>query len=190
MSEFEDDLDGGDGTTDGDDGAPAKDPSNTSGDPKSTDKRVSDLQSKADKETARANKAEAALKRFQDAMKDPDAEGGKPPVSAGSDMATNAILEMARMFAVQQNPKLAEYGLSASDLNGSSPSEIAQSAAALVARFEKIETQARNKVLAANGLAPEIDSAASELPPARDFSKMSKEDFEKVMASALNGRGA
>jgi hypothetical protein len=95
---------------------------------------------------------------------------------------------MARMFAVQQNPKLSEYGLSASDLTGSTPSEIAQSAAALIARFEKIETTVRNKVLAANGLAPEVDAGAPPPSKAKDFSKMSSEDFKKVMDEAMSRR--
>ena len=101
-------------------------------------------------------------------------------------MANDAVLDMARMFAVQQTPKLAEYGLTASDLTGNTPSEIAQSAADHVARFEKIETKVRNKVLAENGMAPEIDAGSPPSPP-RDFSKMSKEDFQKVMDEALKG---
>ena len=50
---------------------------------------------------------------------------------------------------------------------------------------EKIETQVRNKVLADNGLTLEVDAGA---PPAqtRDYSKMSSEDFKKVMDAAMN----
>ena len=163
------------------DGAP-KDPSTDSKDPKSSDKRVRDLQSKADQETARANKAEAKLKAMLEAAADRDAGGGSAPVPGD---ASGALLDMARMFAVQQNPKLAEYGVSMSDLSGSTPREIAQSAAEQVARFEKLETQVRNKVLAANGLAPEVGGDIAPAP-SRDFSKMSSEDFKKVMDAALN----
>ena len=146
--------------------------------PKSPDKRISELQSRADKETARANKAEARLKALQETMQAPDPDVRNP---VSGDAASDAILDMARIFAVQQNPKLAEYGLSASDLSGSTPSEVARAAAELVARFEKIETQARNKVLAQNGLSPEVD-AGTPPPPTRDYSAMSKEDFDKVLA--------
>jgi type III secretion system FlhB-like substrate exporter len=186
MSDLSDNLfDGDGGDTDADDGAPSGDLSTASKDPKSTDKRVSDLQSKADKETARANKAEARLKALQVAMEDKGAEtGSAPPASAAGDLG-GAILDMARMFAVQQNPKLAEFGLSSADLTGSTPSEIAQSAAALIARFDKIETQIRNKVLADNGLTPDI-SAGTPPDPKRDYSKMGAEDFKKVVDAALN----
>jgi hypothetical protein len=90
------------------------------------------------------------------------------------------------MFAVQQNPKLAEYGLTGDDLTGSTPREIAESAALLIARFEKVETQVRNKLLAENGLAPEL-SGGNKLPPDRDFSAMSSEDFKKLMDAAMTG---
>lgn len=149
---------------------------------KSTDKRVSDLQSKADKETARANKAEAQLKRLLAVAKEPDAEDSTE-APLGTPTADGYVLEMARMFTVQANPRLAEYGLSEADLSGSTPGEIAQSAAQLIARFEKVETRVRNKVLAENGLAPEIDGAPSSKPVTRDFSKMSSEDFKKFVDS-------
>lgn len=190
MPELKDDLfDGDEGDGSEGDGAPDGDPSKKDKDPKSTEKRISDLQSAKDKETARANKLQKQLDAIVLASKDDDAEGGKAPAaSAGTDAATNAILEMAKMFAVQQHPKLSEFGLSASDLTGSTPGEIAQSAAALVARFEKIETQVKNKVLADNGLAPEIEAGTPTPTKARDFTNMSKEDFKKVMDAALAGR--
>lgn len=189
-NELEDDLlDGDDGDDLNDDGAPEGDPSKTGKTQKSPDKRISDLQSKADKQEARANKAESALKRLQEAMKEPDAEEGKPPAgNPVADAATLAILDMAKMFAVQQHPRLAEFGLSAADLTGSTPSEVAQSAAALVTRFEKIETQVKNKVLAENGFAPEIDAGAPAPTKAKDFSKMSSEDFKKTLEAALAAR--
>lgn len=187
MSDLNDDLFGDEDDALETDGDP-KDPSAKSADPKSTDKRISDLQSKADKETARANKAEARLKAVLEAEGN-GAETGKSPVaqSTVTDAATLAVLDMARMFAVQQYPKLAEYGVGAADLNGATPGEIAQSAAALVARYEKIETRARNKVLAENGFAPEIEAGAKAVPT-RDFSAMPKEDFDKILNAALGRR--
>lgn len=185
MPDYLDDLLDDESNKSEDDGDPEKDPPPKDGDSKSTDKRVSDLQSKADKETARANKAEATVKRLIEAAKDPDTEESKPKAQASGDAQLDVILDMARMFTVQQHPKLAEFGLVASDLIGSTPAEIAASAAALITRFEKIETQVRNKVLAANGLAPEIESAAPSSDPKRDFSKMSSDDFKKVMEAAM-----
>lgn len=168
-----------------DDGAPSEDPSPSVSVPKSTDKRVRDLQSKADTETARANKAEARLKSLEAAMKDTSAEGSaKSPV--GDDAGMAIVLDMARMFAFQQNPKLSEYGISAADLGGGTPSEIAQYATDLIARFEKIETQVRNKVLSENGIAPILDSGTPP-PPSRDFSKMSSEDFNKLVEATMRG---
>ena len=163
--------------------APKGDPSTPPTDPKSSDKRVRDLQSKADQETARANKAEARLKAILAASEDKDVRAPAP--SAGLDVSS-ALTDMAKMFAVQQNPKLAEYGLTAEDLTGSTPAEIARSAADLVARFEKLETRVKNKVLADNGLAPEISGGDSS-PQPRDYSKMSAEDFKKVMEAAMRG---
>jgi hypothetical protein len=186
MPDFMDDLLGDSGEPGEDDGAPEQDPSAPPKEPKSTDKRISDLQSARDKETARANKAEAKLKALLavDAGDAGDTDRQSAPAGGSTE---SAILEMARMFAVQQNPKLAEYGLSERDLVGNSPSEISRSAADLIARFEKIETQVRNKVLAANGLAPELDGTAVPTPD-RDFSKMSSEDFKKIMDAAMQGR--
>jgi len=169
------------GDTESDDGDSEESPSTTPKSPKSTDKRISDLQSARDKETARANKAEAALAKVVAAAAGRTAEESTP--SGGGD---SPMIEMARMFAVQQNPKLAEYGLTEADLTGSTPREIAKSAADLIARFEKIETQVRNKVLADNGLAPELDASATRSPD-RDFSKMSSEDFKKIMDAAMRG---
>ena len=45
----------------------------------------------------------------------------------------------------------------------------------------------RNKILADNGLAPEIANAAPTGKP-RDYTNMSAEDFKKVMDEALNRR--
>jgi len=56
----------------------------------------------------------------------------------------------------------------------------------LVARFEKVETQVKNKVLAENGLAPAIEGDKAPSKP-RDFSTMSSEDFKKVMEAAMRG---
>jgi len=164
------------------DSAPSKGEGESEGDEasKSSDKRVRDLQSKADKETARANKAETRLKALETALKEGDPEVEKPPASTGADV----ILDMARMFAVQQNPKLAEYGLTATDLTGGTPTEIAANAASLVARYEKLETQIRNKVLAANGLAPEIEGE-TQTQSKQDFSKMSTEDFNKLVEQTM-----
>lgn len=155
-------------------------------DPKS-DKRIRDFQAKADAETARANKAEKRLAALEAAMKETGAEDGKPPAKADGDGSQDIILDMARMFAFQQNPRLAEYGLTAADLNGATPNAIAEHATELIERFEKIETRVKNKVLADQGLAPEVD-AGSPPASARDFSKMPTADFEKVMNEALNKR--
>lgn len=190
MSDTDNDLFDGDGGDDSsDDDALSGDSSKSGKDPKSTDKRISDLQSKADKETARANKAETQLNRLLAAAKDPDDAGeGKGSSSGAPDAATTVMIDMAKMFVFQQHPKLAEYGLSTSDLNGSNPGEIAQSAAGLVARFEKIETQARNKVLADNGLAPELAADQTVSKKQVDYSKMSAEDFKKTLDAAMAGR--
>jgi hypothetical protein len=174
-------LDEDEGEESGDDSGSGGAESGAGGDPKSSEKRISDLQSKADKETARANKAETELARLKSALADEDAGAGAPPPSGGAPAGDATVLDMARMFVYAQHPKLEEYGVPASDLTGSNPNEIAQSAADLAAQVEKIETKARNKMLAENGMAPEIDGG-SPPPPPRDFSKMSSEDFAKLMA--------
>jgi hypothetical protein len=172
-------LDEDEGDESSDDSGSDGDESSEDKGPKSSEKRVRDLQSLADKETARANKAEKERDRFKAALLDSGAEGS-PPADAGG-AQDSATLDMARMFVFQQHPKLAEYGLSEADLTGSTPGDIARSAADQVARLERVETKARNKLLAENGMAPEVDGG-SPPPPARDFSKMSSEDFKKLMA--------
>ena len=47
--------------------------------------------------------------------------------------------------------------------------------------------RARNKLLAESGQAPEIDAGAPA-PPPRDFSKMSKEDFNKLVDETMGKR--
>jgi|WetSurMetagenome_2_1015567.scaffolds.fasta_scaffold533947_2 hypothetical protein len=175
--EEKDDLDSSDSAPEGDLSAKPKDP-------KSSDKRISDLQSARDKETARANKAEARLNALLAAAADKDAEVGKPAPPAGD--ANSVVLDMARMFTAQRFPKLAEIGLSPEDLTGNTPSEIAKFAADQIARYEKIETQIRNKVLADNGLAPEVDAGTPA--PDRDFANMSSEEFKKIMDAAMRGQ--
>lgn len=151
-----------------------------------SDKRVKDFQSKADAAEARANKAEARLKTLESAFKVDNSDDSKPPKS-GNASTDSAIIDMARMFAYQQNPKLADYGVEMSDISGSTPSEIARNATDIVARFEKIETKARNKVLAEQGLAPEI-SGGETSSPKRDFSTMPKKDFDAFVEAAMKGQ--
>lgn len=188
MSVLDDDLlDGDDGDESLDDGAESPSPSDK--DLKSTEKRVTDLQSKMDKETARANKAEKTLLILQETMKGDDTEESNSGSRDSESNQDSVVLDMARMFALQQHPILSEYGISVADLTGSTPSEIAQTATELEARFAKIETQVRNKVLADNGMSPEIDAGdKSKNRSSRDFSKMSSEDFNKVLTEVLAAR--
>ncbi len=174
-----DDLLDGDEDESADDSGSEESESDADEKSKSSDKRIRDLQSAKDKETARANKAESENQRLRAALTSGDAGAGAPP--AGGAAADEQVLDMARMFVYQQHPKLEEYGIAATDLTGSSPTEIAQSAAAAVARLDKLETKARNKVLADNGMAPEV-YGGNPPPPPRDYSKMSKEEFDKVLA--------
>lgn len=151
---------------------------------KSTDKRVSDLQSKFDKETARANKLQKQLDALTAAEKEDGTEARKS-LSGGNASTDNGVLDVARMLAYQTNPKLADYGVAMSDLNGSTAAEIVANAAALVAQFEKVETRIKNKVLADNGLAPDISDTPP--PPKRDIANMSSEDFTKLYEAAMRG---
>lgn len=192
MPELDDELDLNTETDDGGDDS-SDDSAGESGEskgdktPKSSDKRVSDLQSKADKETARANKAEKRLQALEAALKDSDSDGGKENPKRADASTDPQILEMAQMFAYQQHPRLEEFGVEMSDITGSTPSEVAKNAAALVARFEKIETIARNKVLAEQGLAPELSNDLPATRKSRDFNSMPAEDFEKIVERALRG---
>lgn len=185
IDDFNEDND--DGANGSDDSASVEKPdeSKTPKTPKS-DKRVTDLQSKADQETARANKLQKQLDAIAAATKEPGSDGGNEanPSNASVDPA---IIDMARMFAYQQNPRLADYGVEMSDISGSTPSEVAKNAAELVARFEKIETIARNKVLAEQGLAPEITSSGTPSVK-RNFETMPKEDFDKFVDAAMKGQ--
>ena len=174
----DEELDDGDSATGGESTEP-KEPS------KPSDKRISDLQSAKDKETARANKLQKQLDDIAAAAKGNGAEDSKPP-SGGESFIDNGMLDVARMFAYQQNPKLSEYGIGMSDLAGSTPGEITANATALVAQFQKVETQIRNKVLADNNLSPELSDAPP--PQKRDYSKMKSEDFNKLVEDAMAGR--
>lgn len=137
------------------------------------DKRVRDLQSKADAETARANKAEAALK----ALKQGESGNG------GNDPATQALMTELREASLDavfgEFPELRDYGIDRSLIEGTTRSELRGNAASLVGLIKKVETKARNKVLAENGIAAPTSGTRVQKPV--DYASMSDEDFKKLL---------
>jgi hypothetical protein len=145
-------------------------------DPKKTtsDKRIRDLQSKADAETARANKAEAALKNLK--------QGGS---GSGSDPATQALMAELREASLDavygEFPVLRDYGIDRSLIEGTTRTELRGNAASLVGLIKSVETKARNKVLAENGLS--APSTGGKVQKPVDYASMSDEAFEKLLKS-------
>lgn len=137
------------------------------------DKRVRDLQSKADAETARANKAEAALKALK--------QGGSG--SGSNDPATQALMTELREASLDavfgEFPELRDYGIDRSLIEGTTRAELRGNAASLVGLIKKVETKARNKVLAENGLSAPTTGGKVQKPV--DYASMSDEDFKKLL---------
>lgn len=152
-------------TDESDDEAPKLDPK--------TQKRLSDLQSKADAADARASKAEKALNALNKG-----GEGSKDPV-------TQALMQELREASLDavwgEFPELKKYGIDRSLVEGSTRAEMRESATSIVGLVKTVATKVRNQTLADNGLSAE-PSSSNRTPP-KDYSTMSDEDFEKVLAS-------
>jgi hypothetical protein len=146
-------------------------------------KRVRDLQSAKDKETARANKLQKEL----DALKQ-QATGkpGEKPKAVDPQLAEwqAELKTQVRTQFYESDPRFKEYGLSPDLITGSSPAEMRASLQALKKMVTKIESVARKKVLEETGAAPDLMGGGTVTTgPAKDFSKMSSEEFNKYLES-------
>lgn len=148
-------------------------------------KRLRDLQSKADKETARANKAEAALAALKAGGVKPGE--GKPTGSVDPEVQKwlSVAKESARTRLYESDPRFKEYGLPPSLISGDSPEDMETSFTQLKRLVGKVESRVRDSVLKEHGFAEAPRSGTAT--PKRDFTTMSKEDFEKVVNAALHG---
>lgn len=138
------------------------------------DKRVSDLQSKLDKEIARANKAEKALK----ARGEGNGQGNDDPRTAA---LMQELREASLDSVYAEFSELKQYGIDRSLIEGSTRTELRQSATTLVGLIKSVKTKVRNEVLAEVGV--KADPAGARREPPKDYGKMSDEEFEKLLNS-------
>lgn len=170
----EDDLEGdASGLADG--GSQGPDPK---GETPKERKRFQDAQAALDVERKRGAKLEAELGKLR---------GGQEPVLEGREPARLVtdleLIEDWREAAWERYPQFKDYGIEIDAIGGNSRAEIRGAAANLVAFVEKVETRARNRVLAEYGLSSAGLGGGGEKVP--DFGAMSDEDFLKF----INKRG-
>lgn len=178
------DGDQGDSGSGSDDSAPPAD----SPAPKDESKRIKDLMSKWQAAEARANRLQAQLAGAGAGQGD---QGGEP--QGGDDAAGDAseFVEFARentrtmLFA--SDPRLADYGLTAEDIAGTTLAEMRASMTKHLKLIGGIEGKARNKILAEAGLDPDVATGAST-EQAPSFSTMSDADFAKFLEQRDNRR--
>lgn len=132
-------------------------------------KRFQDATSAYQKEQARANKLEAELTELR---------GEKEPVSEER-VVDPEMLEDWREAAWERYPQFKDYGIEIDSIPGGSRAEIRAAAADLVAFVEKVETKAKNAVLAEYGLSSAGLGGGSVKSP--EFSSMSDEEFLKLI---------
>lgn len=163
---------------------PAADPK---ADPNS-DKRVNDLMAAFRREQARANKAEAALAKLNpQAPTAGQPEAGSAPAAGQLEEYLSLARESAREQLFKSIPELAEAGLTASDIAGTSVEEMRASALGHQKLIQGIATRTRQNVLAEHGLTADIGGSGARSEP-KDWSLMPKDEFEKAVAAALQGR--
>jgi hypothetical protein len=147
-------------------------------------KRLRDLQSRADREAARANKLEARLRELEAAA------GGAGEASASApDPEREALLAELREASLDavysEFEELRRYGIDRGFVTGRTRAEMRESAARLVGLIGSVATQARNEALREAGVRPEPGGGARQ--PKIDVSKLSDEEFEKLLAKVRLG---
>lgn len=145
------------------------------------DKRIRDLQSKADKAEARANQLEKLLAKAS-GPGEGDTQGSNDPDRA----ALLQELRDASLDAVYAEfAELKDYGIDRSLIDGRTRSEMREAAAQLVGLIKGVETKVRNRVLRENGIKAEPAGSTRSQP--KNWSEMSKEDFEKELERVKSG---
>jgi hypothetical protein len=138
-----------------------------------TDKRISDLQSKADAAEARANKAERLLE---------SKNAGK---SGDTDPVTQALMQDLREASLDaifaEHAELKQYGIERSLIEGSTRSQMRESADAVVSLIKSVSTKVRNETLAENGIVAAPSGSARKGPV--DYASMDDEAFNKLLDS-------
>lgn len=169
---FEDDVeDDASGVTDG--GSQA--PESNDEDPKER-KRFQDAQKALHKEQARVKALEKELESFKAKGSQPEdraEQGAAPEINA-------ELLEDWREAAWERFPTFKEFGIEIDAIQGSSRTEIRQSASALAKFIDEVESKVRNRVLAEHGLSADgLGGGRRETYP--DFESMSSEEFLKFV---------
>lgn len=143
-------------------------------------KRVNDLTSKWQKAEARAKKAEAALAKSK-----PESDAGAAPAVAPEVSEwIEAQREFARERALNSDPRLAEYGLTADDIAGDTPAEVKASVKRQIDLINSIETKVRQRLLIEHGLSPEVPGGGRT--ERLDIDGMSEKDFDQLVARSKN----
>lgn len=188
MTDSQDDLDfdNEDDGSGGDADAPQTPPASNS------DSRVNELMSKWQSEQSRANKAEAELAALRAKAEGSGKGDGAPakPKEPEAPAADNGFLDLvrdnARDVLYRSEPRLAQYGIEATSITGNTADEMKASFQKQIELVNQIETNVRNATLAEHGLVPEVGGGGGGKPV--DYGSMDKDEFEKVVQRALNGR--
>lgn len=174
-----DQSDDADGTEDDSSGSDNSAPPKTTPPATNEDKRVNDLMSNWQKAEARAKKAEAELAAARGGQsQEPQGDAGNDRVTEFEEFAR----ENARITLFNSEPLLAQAGLEAGDLAGTTLAEMRASLKKHLKVVSGMESRLRNKVLQEHGLDPEVATGAgTEKTPS--FSTMTEKEFNDYMAA-------
>lgn len=148
--------------------------------PASDSKRVNDLMSKWQSAEAKAARLEAELARTKTQV--PGARNSGDRQAKPADEWAEFHRSMARDKLFESEPRFARYGIDATAIEGATPAEMQASFNRQKALIDKIETAARNTILAEHGLIPEVAAGASERSEPVDFARMSSKEFEEYLS--------
>jgi len=167
--------DAGDGS-----GAPPADPAGASGANES--KRINDLMSNWQREKARADRLEAEAQGKKTAQAKPKA--GEMPEAVRQ--WVTAAKDAARDRYFNTDPRLAEYGIELSAIDGETPDEMAASAKRYRTLIDAIESKARDKVLSEHGISAELAGGSRSVD--LDIGAMDEKAFAELVAGVKNPR--
>lgn len=143
-----------------------------------SEKRIRDLMS-------RAQKAEAEVAKLRKPAETKDSADGGSTAKAEADELREFLRENVRQQLFEREPRLAQYGIEATAIEGTTVTEMTASFERQRKLIGAIETRARSVVLEEHGLDPDVGGGSAEAPV--DFNAMPKTEFDALVERAKRG---
>lgn len=179
--ELQDQLDADGDNDDADSGSDNSAPPKDDSKPADEGKRINDLMSKWQAEQARANRLERELAAVRSTTPQDGGSQGGTNDHTDVDEFREFARENARITLFNSDPRLAEAGLSAEDIAGSTLAEMRASLKKQQQLVDGIEGRIRNRLLSEHGLNPDVATGqGTEKVPS--FSTMTDKEFNDFLA--------